>query len=467
MPPGHARRSAPPPLVLGFALACTLATAASGAGPSPGGEPGGDTEEGLAPRPHGCPIVQRGFVQDGITTITGIVPPAPCNVGPVWAGWQCMTLQSDANAREGPTYRIQVRWNLVGGNPDASFTWMIGDASTVFLRDVTSEAQRVQDTLAAENVRTIEMAFLNSGTNTMPRNGYPNISAVYADLLEYLVEQGIAVGIRGSFGNSGGGLMTANALAYQRVKLLLDGVVYGSSPFWTDLEPVCADPTSPYYGSQWTRARADVLNWTDVEGTSPCTAGAPEADPSYGCRSLLGPDADTDYPNLFVSVVLGTQDTLLAWIDPSATEYLRRVNTFQETFDIVDSGHNLMNWVAGADMVLLRIREIVAGAKTRNAARESPAESGTVFLESAAPSPARDGTLLRFGVSQPGRVVLTVHDVTGRRVASLLDGVRSAGSHSVRWSGADDAGRPVASGIYFARLRVPGGQRVTRIPVIR
>ena len=40
-------------------------------------------------------------------------------------------------------------------------------------------------------------------------------------------------------------------------------------------------------------------------------------------------------------------------------------------------------------------------------------------------------------------------------LASLDEGLRTAGAHAVRWSGIDAAGRPLASGVYFYRLRLP------------
>jgi hypothetical protein len=45
-------------------------------------------------------------------------------------------------------------------------------------------------------------------------------------------------------------------------------------------------------------------------------------------------------------------------------------------------------------------------------------------------------------------VTLSVHDVAGRVVATLLDDVREPGLHQITWK-ADG----IASGIYFARLR--------------
>ena len=63
---------------------------------------------------------------------------------------------------------------------------------------------------------------------------------------------------------------------------------------------------------------------------------------------------------------------------------------------------------------------------------------------------------LSFDLAQPGRVRLEVFDVTGRRVAVLLDEERPAGRHAAGWDGTEE-GRTLGNGVYFARLVAPDG----------
>jgi hypothetical protein len=64
------------------------------------------------------------------------------------------------------------------------------------------------------------------------------------------------------------------------------------------------------------------------------------------------------------------------------------------------------------------------------------------------PNPFNPVTTIPFVLSGRGHVSLTVHDVTGGLVATLVNGVRDAGAQSAPWN-ADG----VSSGVYFARLR--------------
>jgi len=68
------------------------------------------------------------------------------------------------------------------------------------------------------------------------------------------------------------------------------------------------------------------------------------------------------------------------------------------------------------------------------------------------PNPFNSDTLIEFELPQSGDSRLTIYDVTGQRVATLVSGSRTAGSHEVRWRGLDDAGRMLASGVYLYRL---------------
>jgi hypothetical protein len=62
------------------------------------------------------------------------------------------------------------------------------------------------------------------------------------------------------------------------------------------------------------------------------------------------------------------------------------------------------------------------------------------------PNPFNPFTTIRFELSTPGYVALSVSDVLGRHVADLVGGFLGAGVHSVMWSGSTSA-----SGAYIVR----------------
>ena len=75
-------------------------------------------------------------------------------------------------------------------------------------------------------------------------------------------------------------------------------------------------------------------------------------------------------------------------------------------------------------------------------------------LGGASPNPMDRSTAVAFEVPNPGSAVtITIYDVTGREVRTLIDSHRDAGYHTEIWDLTNDGGLRVAPGIYFCELR--------------
>jgi hypothetical protein len=72
-----------------------------------------------------------------------------------------------------------------------------------------------------------------------------------------------------------------------------------------------------------------------------------------------------------------------------------------------------------------------------------------------------------FRTPSAGPIRLSVFDLTGRCVTTLLHSVSSGGRQTVEWDGRSDLGRPVPSGVYFFRLDACGRAATSRVVVTR
>ena len=81
------------------------------------------------------------------------------------------------------------------------------------------------------------------------------------------------------------------------------------------------------------------------------------------------------------------------------------------------------------------------------------------------PQPARGAQTIRFYSGQERRLLVTIHDVAGRRVRSVHRGWLNAGETRFFWDGRDDQGRPAAPGVYY--LRGSDGERTRATKLIR
>jgi hypothetical protein len=68
------------------------------------------------------------------------------------------------------------------------------------------------------------------------------------------------------------------------------------------------------------------------------------------------------------------------------------------------------------------------------------------------PNPFNPVTTLKYELPAYSQVLLVIYDMRGREVIRLVDGYMAAGYNTVVWNSGDVTGRPVPSGVYFARL---------------
>ena len=84
------------------------------------------------------------------------------------------------------------------------------------------------------------------------------------------------------------------------------------------------------------------------------------------------------------------------------------------------------------------------------------------------PNPFNPETMLAYEVHRAGEVRLTIYNVLGQAVRTLVDGaLQTPGAYTVVWNGMDDAGRPAASGLYFYTLHTGETVRTRVMTLLR
>lgn len=85
----------------------------------------------------------------------------------------------------------------------------------------------------------------------------------------------------------------------------------------------------------------------------------------------------------------------------------------------------------------------------------------------ALPNPFSLTTRFQVMIPRPGKAVLALYDVAGRRIRQLEKGPLEAGLHVYPWDGRSDQGHPVGSGVYFLRLGFEGEVLTERVVRVR
>lgn len=91
--------------------------------------------------------------------------------------------------------------------------------------------------------------------------------------------------------------------------------------------------------------------------------------------------------------------------------------------------------------------------------------TATLALSRPFPQPARGAVELSLDLPRQGPVEVSVHDLGGRRVATLLRGALPAGPRTLRWERVDATGRRVKAGVYFVRASAHGASANQRVVV--
>jgi hypothetical protein len=151
----------------------------------------------------------------------------------------------------------------------------------------------------------------------------------------------------------------------------------------------------------------------------------------------------------------------IAWAEPmGAGEFI--------SFDILEPGAYCVGvWKAGATNLPDPGSFTLRGYDLNTI--DAPSPIPTKFaLRGIIPNPFNPSTEVSFDLPLRDRVRLSVFDATGRLVRTLVPGESlPAGRHSRIWNGRDDAGRQVASGVYYARLESKSGHATKKLTLVK
>ncbi len=76
-------------------------------------------------------------------------------------------------------------------------------------------------------------------------------------------------------------------------------------------------------------------------------------------------------------------------------------------------------------------------------------------------------TKIQFSVLEAGRVQLSVYNLQGQEVHTLVSGQMDPGRHAITWNGQDNAGKVLPSGVYLYKLRVNGIEETKKMTLMK
>jgi hypothetical protein len=83
------------------------------------------------------------------------------------------------------------------------------------------------------------------------------------------------------------------------------------------------------------------------------------------------------------------------------------------------------------------------------------------------PNPFNASTTIEFRLQRAGNVEISVLNIAGQTVRTLLSDTRPRGLHAVVWDGRDDLGNEVVSGVYFYRIETYGTSATRKMILLK
>ena len=267
-------------------------------------------------------------------------------------------------------------------------------------------------------------------------------------------------------------LLALNAPAYAQV--LFGPAAYGvgespSSIFIADLD---GDADNDFAVANMLSNTVSVL-LNNGDGTFAPKVGY---DAGFQALSVFGADLDgdgdndlaaTDYISNIVSVFLNNGDgTFAPEVDYSVGQFPKSVFIT----DLDGDGDSDLAVASGRGVsVLLNLSDIPITDSTAVTEYEEPSSDVPEIysLTQNYPNPFNPQTVIYYDLPVQSHINISVYNITGQIVATLVDGHRSAGSYSLVWDGKDDNGKRLANGVYVYRLLADGFVKTRKMVLMR
>jgi hypothetical protein len=150
------------------------------------------------------------------------------------------------------------------------------------------------------------------------------------------------------------------------------------------------------------------------------------------------------------------------WTRPSWTADSCRLVVFIQKDTVVTASDTTKPIYQGAKVWIRTLPQ--TGAETAPIVEPPITE---VSLGVAEPTPFKATTRISYALPSDGPVSLTVYNLVGAKMRSLVSGTERAGNHTAVWDGCNDQGTRVPQGVYFFELKTAYKNLTTRSVLVR
>lgn len=132
----------------------------------------------------------------------------------------------------------------------------------------------------------------------------------------------------------------------------------------------------------------------------------------------------------------------------------------------VDNSDSLAVYYIGVD-IQPSSTQIVTVSLTQVHTEDEFSAPNSYKLHQNWPNPFNPLTTIRYDIPELSSITITIYDLLGRQVRTLLDQVEEPGYKSIQWDATNDQGQPVSAGIYLYRINVGSFTQTKKMVLLR
>lgn len=183
--------------------------------------------------------------------------------------------------------------------------------------------------------------------------------------------------------------------------------------------------------------------WITVSWTAPADNGTPGKAAAYDLRYATSPISEANWNSAMQASFVpspsdpgSTDSCTITALSPAVTYYI--------ALKSVDSSGN---W-SDISNVLSATTSIALGTDDGHTGLPTDFQLSQNY-----PNPFNASTQIKYSLPRTTHVNITVFNVAGQHVTTIIDDLESAGNHAIVWEAYSADGNPLPSGIYFYRIQ--------------
>ena len=132
-------------------------------------------------------------------------------------------------------------------------------------------------------------------------------------------------------------------------------------------------------------------------------------------------------------------------------ELIDWLNGFEKEAEVFISSDEELNIITG---IVEHFSDVALAPKTveDTAVEERNIPSG-FSLSANYPNPFNPETTISYTLPEASKVKITIYNLLGQHVKTLMNEFKPVGDYSVQWDGKNDAGEKLTSGVYIYRMQ--------------